>query len=97
MSDGHPFRDEVNARHDWMVVRVETMLKLHKDLPKAKRPHEQESLQRRIAADDKQIDQLVYRLKRISESWKESRNEQQNNPGSVPPSSRIGRDSLLGA
>jgi len=27
-----------------MVELVETMLKLHKDLPKAKAPHEQESL-----------------------------------------------------
>ncbi len=45
-----------------MVGLVETMLKLHKDLPKAKTPHEQESLQRQIAATDKQIDQLVYEL-----------------------------------
>jgi hypothetical protein len=29
------------------------MLKLHKDLPKAKTPHEQESLQRSIEAPDK--------------------------------------------
>ena len=43
-----------------MVGLVETMLKLHKDLPKAKMPHEQESVQRQIAATDKQIDQLVY-------------------------------------
>ena len=41
---------------------VETMLKLHKDLPKAKTPHEQESLQRQVAAADKQIDALVYEL-----------------------------------
>jgi hypothetical protein len=38
------------------------MAKSHKDLPKAKTPHEQESLQRQIAATDKQIDQLVYEL-----------------------------------
>jgi len=31
---------------------VETMLKLHKDLPKAKAPHEAEALQRQIAATD---------------------------------------------
>ncbi len=42
-----------------MVGPVEAMLKLHKDLPKAKTPHEQESLQRQIAATDKQIDALV--------------------------------------
>ena len=41
---------------------AETMLKLHKDLPKAKTPHEQESLQRQIAATDKAIDALVYEL-----------------------------------
>ena len=38
------------------------MLDLHKQLPKAKTPHEQESLQRQIAVTDKQIDQLVYGL-----------------------------------
>jgi hypothetical protein len=36
------------------------MLKLHGDLPKAKTPPEQGSLQRRIAATDKQVDALVY-------------------------------------
>jgi hypothetical protein len=45
-----------------MVGLVETMLKLHKDLPKAKTPHEQESIQRQIAATDKAIDALVYEL-----------------------------------
>jgi hypothetical protein len=38
------------------------MLKLHKDLPKAKTPREQESIQRQIAASDKSIDALVYGL-----------------------------------
>jgi hypothetical protein len=33
---------------------------LHKQLPRAKTPHEQESLQRQIAATDKAIDALVY-------------------------------------
>jgi hypothetical protein len=32
------------------------MLKLHKDLPKAKTPHERESLQRQMVATDKVID-----------------------------------------
>jgi hypothetical protein len=45
-----------------MVESVETMLKLHKDLPKAKTPHEQESIQRQIAATDKLIDALAYKL-----------------------------------
>jgi hypothetical protein len=43
------------------------MLKLHKDLPKAKTPHEQESLQRTIAATDAQIDALVYELYGLTE------------------------------
>jgi hypothetical protein len=45
-----------------MVGLVETMLKLHKDSPKAKTPHEAEALQRRIAATDEAIDTLVYEL-----------------------------------
>jgi hypothetical protein len=43
------------------------MLKLHKDLPKAKTPHEQESLKRTIAATDKAIDGLVYELYGLTE------------------------------
>jgi hypothetical protein len=43
------------------------MLKLRKDLPKAKTPHEQESLQRQIAATDGQPDTLVYELYGLTE------------------------------
>jgi adenine-specific DNA-methyltransferase len=43
------------------------MLDLHKQLPKAKTPHEQESLQRQIAATDKQIDTLVCGLYGLTE------------------------------
>jgi hypothetical protein len=50
-----------------MVGLVETMLKLHKDLPKAKTPHEQESRQRQIAATDEQIDALVHELYGLTE------------------------------
>ena len=35
--------------------------------PKARTPHEQESLQRQIAATDKQIDALVYELYGLTE------------------------------
>ena len=42
------FSSDAKARHDRMVRLVETMLRLHKNLPKAKTPHEQESLQRQI-------------------------------------------------
>ena len=55
------------ARHDKMVELVERMLDLHKQLPKAKTPHEQESLRRTIAAADKQIDALVYELYGLTE------------------------------
>lgn len=47
---------------------VELMLKLHKDLSKAKTPHEQESLQRQTAATDKQIDVLVHDLYGLTEA-----------------------------
>jgi hypothetical protein len=43
------------------------MLKLLKDLPKVKTPHEQESLQRQITATDKAIDALVYELCGLTE------------------------------
>ena len=38
-----------------------------KPLPVAKTPHEQESIQRRIAATDKQIDALVHELYGLTE------------------------------
>jgi hypothetical protein len=46
---------------------VETMLKLHKDAPKAKTPRGQESIQRQIAATDKLIDALVHKLCGLTE------------------------------
>ena len=45
----------------------ELILKLHKDLPRAKTPHEAEALQRQTAATDRQIDQLVYELYGLTE------------------------------
>jgi hypothetical protein len=57
--------DECRAQQNSRLV--ETMLKLRRDLPKAKTPHEQESLQRQIAATDNQIDQLVYELYGLTE------------------------------
>jgi hypothetical protein len=53
--------------HDEMVALVETTLKLHKELPKAKSPDEQESVQRQIAATDTEIDRLVYDLYGLTE------------------------------
>jgi len=52
----------LSERRDNTFERGETMLKLHKDLPKAKTPHEAEALQRQIATTDRQIDTLVYEL-----------------------------------
>ncbi|NUO82791.1 hypothetical protein HUU05_22190 [candidate division KSB1 bacterium] len=45
-----------------MVELVERMLALHRQLTAAKLEHEQISLQRQIAATDRQIDHLVYEL-----------------------------------
>jgi hypothetical protein len=52
---------------DKMVELVERMLKLHKDLPKAKTAHEKTAIERQIAATDKQIDELVYKLYGLTE------------------------------
>jgi hypothetical protein len=49
-----------------MVSLVERMLKLHKDLPKA-RSTDKTAIERQIAATDKQIDQLVYELYGLTE------------------------------
>ena len=45
-----------------MVSLVDSMLLLHKQLQEAHTPHEQTTLQRQIAATDRQIDALVYEL-----------------------------------
>jgi len=50
-----------------MVGLVERMLSLHKQLPEAKTPHEQESLKRAIEATDNHIDALVYELYGLTE------------------------------
>jgi hypothetical protein len=50
------------SRHDQMVVYVDTMLSLNKELQKVKTEHEKMILQRDIKATDKKIDKLVYEL-----------------------------------
>jgi adenine-specific DNA-methyltransferase len=50
------------AVHDQMVTLVEHMLVLHKLSAEAKTPQEQMTIQRQIAATDRQIDRLVYQL-----------------------------------
>ena len=50
------------AMHDRMAALAESMLDLHARLTVTQLPHEKTLLQRQIAATDKQIDMLVYRL-----------------------------------
>jgi hypothetical protein len=62
------------------------MLRLHKDLPKAKTPREQESLKRTIVATDRQIGPLVYELYGLTED--ETRiveGDGNGTPGGVSP------------
>jgi predicted nucleic acid-binding Zn-ribbon protein len=51
-----------------MVMLVERMLDLHKQLDKAKNPNDKTRLQREIEATDRQIDQLVYELYGLTEA-----------------------------
>jgi len=53
--------------HDDVIALVERMLKLHKNLPKAKTSHEKTAIERQIQATDKQIDDLVYELYGLTE------------------------------
>jgi len=55
------------TRHDKMVTLVERMLDLNKQLPEARTDQEQTFTQRRIAATDKEIDDLVYELYGLTE------------------------------
>ncbi|OYD17365.1 hypothetical protein CH330_00325 [candidate division WOR-3 bacterium JGI_Cruoil_03_51_56] len=59
-------RGSDKARHDKIVRLVERMLKLHKDLPKAK-GQTKTAIDRRIKATDRQIDELVYELYGLTE------------------------------
>ena len=55
------------ALHDQMVLLVENMLNLHKQLAQAKLPQTKTTIQRQIDATDRQIDRLVYELYGLSE------------------------------
>lgn len=54
-------------KHDEMVKLVDTMLALHKELPKAKLPADKEEIQQRIDHTDRRIDKLVYELYGLTE------------------------------
>lgn len=57
----------VSHPHDRMVDYVEQMLGLHKNLAAARTDHDKTFLKRQIDATDRQIDQLVYELYRLTE------------------------------
>jgi hypothetical protein len=50
------------TRHDRVVGLVERMLQLHKDVTRARMPNEKATIERQIAATDREIDRLVYEL-----------------------------------
>ena len=56
------------ARHDRLVAMVENMLVWHKQLAATRTPQEKAALERRIAATDHLIDQLVYELYGLTEA-----------------------------
>lgn len=55
------------TRHDRMERLVAQMLTLHKDRQAARTPHEQRVLGAQVAATDRQIDRLVYKLYGLTE------------------------------
>jgi len=57
----------MSGRGQVLNLDGERMLKLHKNLPKAKTPHEMTAIERQIQATDKQIHALVYELYGLTE------------------------------
>ena len=55
------------TKHHQMVALVDQMLNLNKKLNNAKLPQEKNLLQRQIETTDKQIDQLVYKLYKLTD------------------------------
>jgi hypothetical protein len=53
--------------HDQLVALVDKMLQLHKQLQEANFDSEKEPIERQIAATDKKIDELVYKLYGLTE------------------------------
>ncbi|MBI1803408.1 MAG: Eco57I restriction-modification methylase domain-containing protein [Ignavibacteriae bacterium] len=60
-------KPEEKQMHDELVALVETMLELHKQLNKVSFDSEKEPIQRQIAATDKKINELVYKLYGLTE------------------------------
>ena len=55
------------SHHDQVVTMVESMLRLHKNLPTARTEQDRAIIQRQIDTTDKQIDTLVYELYGLTE------------------------------
>ena len=53
------------ASRDKMVKLVESMLKLHEQLPAAKTAHDKTLISRQIETSDRQIDALVYEKNKL--------------------------------
>ena len=60
-------KPEQTKMHDALVLLVDKMLDLHKQLAKANFDSEKEPIERQIKATDKKIDQLVYQLYGLTE------------------------------
>jgi hypothetical protein len=60
-------KPEEKKMHDELFVLVDKMLDLHKKLHKASFDSEKEPIQRQIAATDRKIDELVYKLYGLTE------------------------------
>jgi len=58
---------DARSSHDKIIKFVEQMLALNKQLPTIKTGHERVNLQRQIDATDRQIDNLVYELYRLTD------------------------------
>jgi hypothetical protein len=54
------------SQHSRIVELVKQLLAMHRELPKARIPHEKEAVQRQIIAADREIDLLVYQLYGLS-------------------------------
>jgi type I restriction-modification system DNA methylase subunit len=59
--------DSDQTAYNQMVSLVSKMIALHQQLTATKTPHDTSLLQRQIAATDKQIDELVYRLYNLTD------------------------------
>ena len=62
-----PSNPRSKRQHDRMVELVDAMLALHDRLTAARAEHERTMVRRRIEATDREIDELVYELYRLTD------------------------------